>query len=140
MRFETKEDLARETKAIEQFVGLFKGSYKKLGPNDIDFRVFDKDNRIVGYAEVKGKSSLLKDAFPLYVAARKLVKLCDKRLNPLIIWACEDGIIYGKVPELVGEMRWGGRNEERDEAINDKELMVYFDNPKPFKYIKFSEV
>lgn len=140
MRFETKEDLARETKAIEQFVGLFKGSYKKLGPNDIDFRVFDKDNRIVGYAEVKGKSSLLKDAFPLYVAARKLVKLCDKRLNPLIIWACEDGIIYGKVPELVGEMRWGGRNEERDEAINDKELMVYFDNPKPFKYIKFSGV
>ena len=121
-------------------MGLFKGSYKKLGPNDIDFRVFDKDNRIVGYAEVKGKSSLLKDAFPLYVAARKLVKLCDKRLNPLIIWACEDGIIYGKVPELVGEMRWGGRNEERDEAINDKELMVYFDNPKPFKYIKFSGV
>jgi hypothetical protein len=140
MRFETKEDLARENKAIEQFVGLFKGSYKKLGPNDIDFRVFDKDNRIVGYAEVKGKSSLLKDAFPLYVAARKLVKLCDKRLNPIIIWACEDGIIYGKVPELVGEMRWGGRNEERDEAINDKELMVYFDNPKPFKYIKFSGV
>ena len=137
MRFETKRDLSRETQAIKHFVGLFKGSYKKLGPNDIDFRIFDKDNRIVGYAEVKGKASNLKEAFPLYVAARKLVKLCDKRLNPIIMWACEDGLIYGKVPELVGEMRWGGRAEERAEAINDKELMVYFDNPKPFKYIKF---
>ena len=37
MRYETKEDLAREKRAVEKFVALFKGSYKKLGPNDIDF-------------------------------------------------------------------------------------------------------
>ena len=137
MRFETKEDLVRETKAIARFVKLFNGSYKKLGPNDIDFRVFDKDKKIVSYVEVKGKGCVLKDAFPLYVAARKLVKLCDKRLNPVVMWACEDGIVYGKVPELVGEMRWGGRSEIRDEAINDQELMVYFDYSKTFKYLKY---
>ncbi|QDP61302.1 MAG: hypothetical protein Unbinned1524contig1000_59 [Prokaryotic dsDNA virus sp.] len=137
MRYENNEDLKRELKAIKKFVGLFKGSYKKLGPNDIDFRIFDSNNKICAYAEVKGKSCLLKDSFPLYVAARKLVKLCDKRLNPIIMWACEDGIIYAKVPELVGEMRWGGRTEVRDEAVNDKELMVYFEDPKPFKYVKF---
>ena len=101
MRYETKEDLAREKRAVEKFVALFKGSYKKLGPNDIDFRIFDKDKKIIGYVEVKGKSSTLKNAFPLYVAARKLVQLCDKRLNPVILWACEDGIIYGKVPEII---------------------------------------
>lgn len=137
MRFETKEDLVRETKAIDRFVRLFKGSYKKLGPNDIDFRVFDKDKKIIAYVEVKGKSSWLKDCFPLYVAARKLVKLCDKRLNPVVMWACNDGIIYAKVPELVGEMRWGGRNDIRDDAINDQELMVYFENQKCFKYLKY---
>ena len=137
MRYETKEDLAREKKAVEKFVALFKGGYKKLGPNDIDFRIFDKDKKIIGYAEVKGKSCVLKDAFPLYVAARKLVKLCDKRLNPVMIWACEDGIIYGKVPEIVGEMRWGGRTDIREEAINDQELMAYFEYQRAFKYLKY---
>jgi hypothetical protein len=137
MRFETKEDLVRETKAIERFVKLFGGSYKKLGPNDIDFRVFDKDKKIVAYVEVKGKSSWLKQAFPVYVAARKLVKLCDKRLNPVVMWACNDGIVYAKVPDIIGEIRWGGRTDIRDEGINDQELMAYFNHQKAFKYLKY---
>ena len=137
MRFETTEDLQRERRAVERFVSLFGGKFKKLGPNDIDFRLFDKDKKIIGYVEVKGKSCDLKNAFPLYVAARKLVKLCDKRLNPVIIWACEDGIIYGKVPELIGEMRWGGRSDIREGCVNDQELMAYFDYQKPFKYLKY---
>ena len=55
MRYETQEDRERENKAIEKFVSLFKGSYKKLGHSDIDFRVFDKDKKIIAYAEVKGQ-------------------------------------------------------------------------------------
>ena len=47
MRYETQEDRERENKAIEKFVSLFKGSYKKLGHSDIDFRVFDKDKKII---------------------------------------------------------------------------------------------
>ena len=137
MRHETKEDLEREQKAVERFVNLFAGSYKKLGPNDIDFRLFDKDKKIIGYMEVKGKSSTLKNAFPLYVAARKLVKLCDKRLNPVIAWACEDGIIYAKVPDIVGEIRWGGRNDIREGCVNDQELMAYFEYQKDFKYLRY---
>ena len=123
MRFETKEDLVRETKAIERFVKLFSGSYKKLGPNDIDFRVFDKDKKIVAYVEVKGKSSWLKQAFPVYVA--------------VVMWACNDGIVYAKVPDIIGEIRWGGRTDIRDEGINDQELMAYFDYQKSFKYLKY---
>ena len=137
MRYETQEDRDRENKAIEKFVSLFKGSYKKLGHSDIDFRVFDKDKKIIAYAEVKGKSSTLKEAFPVYVAARKLVKLCDKRLNPVIIWACEDGIVYAKVTELVGEIKWGGRNTVREEAFYDQELMAVFEHSKAFKYLKY---
>ena len=38
MRFETNKDLDRETKAISKFVNLFNGSFKKLGPNDVDYR------------------------------------------------------------------------------------------------------
>ena len=109
MRFENKSDLTREKKAIEKFVGIFGGSYKKLGPNDIDYRVFDSSNNLIAYVEVKGRLRALKDAYPLPVAARKIVKLCDKRLNPVMIWACEDGIIYAKVSEIQGSVKWGGR-------------------------------
>ena len=55
MTFETETDLIREKKAIELFVSIFGGSYKKLDPQDIDFKVFDKDKNLIAYAEVKGR-------------------------------------------------------------------------------------
>ena len=136
MRFENKSDLTREKKAIEKFVGIFGGSYKKLGPNDIDYRVFDSSNNLIAYVEVKGRLRALKDAYPLPVAARKIVKLCDKRLNPVMIWACEDGIIYAKVSEIQGSVRWSGR-KPRENSFNDEELMIYYEQQKGFKYVRF---
>ena len=55
MRFESNQDLEREKKAIEKFVNRFNGSYKKLDPNDVDYRVFDEKGKLIAYAEVKGK-------------------------------------------------------------------------------------
>jgi hypothetical protein len=136
MRFENKSDLTREKKAIEKFVGIFGGSYKKLGPNDIDYRVFDSSNNLIAYVEVKGRLRALKDAYPLPVAARKIVKLCDKRLNPVMIWACEDGIIYAKVSEIQGSVKWGGR-KPRENSFNDEELMIYYEQQTGFKYVRF---
>ena len=136
MRFENKSDLTREKKAIEKFVGIFGGSYKKLGPNDIDYRVFDSSKNLIAYVEVKGRLRALKDAYPLPVAARKIVKLCDKRLNPVMIWACEDGIIYAKVSEIQGSVKWGGR-KPRENSFNDEELMIYYEQQKGFKYVRF---
>ena len=136
MRFENKSDLTREKKAIEKFVGIFGGSYKKLGPNDIDYRVFDSSKNLIAYVEVNGRLRALKDAYPLPVAARKIVKLCDKRLNPVMIWACEDGIIYAKVSEIQGSVRWGGK-KPRENSFNDEELMIYYEQQKGFKYVRF---
>lgn len=136
MTFETEADLIREKKAIELFVSIFGGSYKKLDPNDIDYKVFDKDNKLIAYAEVKGRIRTMKTAYPLPIAARKLVKLIDKRLTPVLIWACEDGIIYAKANKLVGEIKWGGR-PPRDGSVNDAEMMVYFDKQKEMKYIRY---
>lgn len=136
MRFENKSDLTREKKAIEKFVGIFGGSYKKLGSNDIDYRVFDSSKNLIAYVEVKGRLRALKDAYPLPVAARKIAKLCDKRLNPVMIWACEDGIIYAKVSEIQGSVRWGGR-KPRENSFNDEELMIYYEQQKGFKYVRF---
>ena len=136
MTFETEQDLKREHKAITTFVNTFGGSFQKLDPNDIDYKVFDKGGKLIAYAEVKGRIRTMHNAYPLPVAARKLVKLTDKRLTPVVIWACEDGIIYGKADKLKGEIKWGGR-PPRDNSFNDDELMVYYEKQKSLKYIRF---
>jgi len=131
MTFETEADLQREKKAIELFVSIFSGSYLKLDPNDIDYKVFDKDKNIIAYAEVRGRIRSIRDAYPLPIAARKLVKLIDKRIVPILIWACDDGIIYAKANQLKGEIKWGG-NPPRD-----SELMVYYDKQKTMRYVRY---
>jgi hypothetical protein len=136
MIFEKEADLVREKRAIELFTSTFSCTYKKLDPLDIDYKVFDKDQKLIAYAEVKGRIRTLYDAYPLPISAYKLVKLIDKRLVPLIIWACEDGIIYGKANELKGEIKWGGR-PPRANSYSDSEMMVYYDKQKPLKYIRF---
>ena len=134
--FETEADLVREKKAIELFVSIFGGSYQKLDPLDIDYKIFDKDKNIIAYAEVKGRIRTMKTAYPLPVSVRKLIKLIDKRLAPVLIWACDDGIIYAKANELVGEIKWGGR-PPRNGSSNDNEMMAYFEKQKAMKYVRY---
>lgn len=135
--FETEQDRIRETKAIETFVSVFNGSYQKLDPFDIDFKVFDKDKNLIAYAEVKGRIRPIRDAYPLPLSAEKLIKLLNKRITPVIIWSCEDGIIYAQADKLIGTIKWGGR-KPRAGSFNDSEMMVYYDKQKDFKYIRFS--
>lgn len=136
MTFETEQDLRRELKAITTFVNTFGGSFKKLDPNDIDYKVFDKDGNLIAYVEVKGRIRTMHSAYPLPIAARKLVKLIDKRLVPVVIWSCEDGIIYGRADKIKGEIKWGGR-APREGSCNDLELMVFYEKQKALKYIRF---
>jgi hypothetical protein len=135
--FETEEDLRREKKAIEIFVNTFGGSYQKLDPLDIDFKIFDKDKKLIAYAEVKGRIRSIRDAYPLPMSARKLVKLMDKRIAAVVIWSCDDGIIYGVANKLVGQIKWGGRLA-RTSSSNDEELMVYYEKQRALKYVRFS--
>ena len=127
MRFENETHLDRENRAIEKFVSMFSLTYKKLGDNDIDFQLF-KNERLIGFVEVKGRHKNLAEAYPLPVAIRKISKLQGEygpRLNPIIIWACHDGIIYGKLMKLKGNIEEGGR-PPRPQAKNDQELMAYY--------------
>lgn len=132
MTFETEQDLIREKKAIQTFVSVFGGSFKKLDPQDVDYKVFDKDGNLIAYAEIKGLIKTIYNAYPLPVAAKKLVKLVDKRLPPVVIWACEDGIIYGKANKLKGEIKW-----TQDNSFYDSELIVYYDKQKELRYVRY---
>ena len=87
VRFEKREDIQREEKAMKAFCSVFGGGYRKLGKWDIDFAYFNDARKTKAYIEVKGRMRDMKDAFPLPVAARKLIKLADKEISPIIIWA-----------------------------------------------------
>jgi hypothetical protein len=119
----------REQKAITTFVSTFGGSFKKLDPQDVDYKVFDKQGNIIAYAEVNSIIKTMRNAYPLSAPAKKIVKLIDKRLPPVVIWYCEDGIIYGKANKLRGEVIYGNSSS--------LELIIYYERQKEFKYIRF---
>jgi len=130
MRFETTKDLKREYEAMNLFCKKYHLDYKKLDENDVDFEL-QKDGRIIGYVEIKGRNKTIKEAYPLPIACRKLVKLCDKKLNPVVIWACYDGLIIGKIEQIEGITKIGGRTP-RQGSTNDIELMTYFNRSEKF--------
>jgi len=102
------------------------GTYRKLGTDDVDFRIQGETGAVVGYAEVKVLDTEMKDSFPLMVEARKIIKLRDKRLHAVMIWSCIDGIYYLPIEGLVGRALWS----------EEEELMLSFDNKKLFKYVR----
>jgi hypothetical protein len=131
MIFETDTDILREKKAIDLFVSIFGGSYKKLDPQDIDYKVSDKDGQQVAYVEVVARMRSIKTSYPLPITLSKLNKLIEKRLNPVIVWACDDGIIYAEATKLEGVIKWGGIPPRHDE------MMVYYDKQKSMKYVRY---
>jgi hypothetical protein len=131
MRFETNKDLDRELNCIDLFCDTFGITFEKLEKNDIDFSLY-KDGKLIAYAEVKGRNKNVLEAYPLPIACRKLVKLVDKKINPLIIWDCYDGIIYGRIEQIEGKIKIGGR-KPRDQSTNDIELMAYYEKQSTLK-------
>ena len=124
----------KKKKAIDTFVSIFGGSYQNLGPSDIDYKIFDKNGELIAYAEVVVRVRTIYNAYPIPVEAKRLVKLIDKRLSPVLIWACEDGIIYGKADKLKGVIKF---TEQENSSVNS-ELIVYYDKVKELKYVRFT--
>lgn len=136
MTFKSEEEKIRKTKAITAFSNVFGGSFQRLSENDIDFKVFDKDKNLIAYAEVVTRMRSMRMAYPLPIEVRRLLKLTDKRFNPVIIWCCEDGIIYTKVEDgISGTLKFGGNRPLG--LPPDSELTVYLDKSKSFKYVRF---
>jgi len=124
--FEQDQDITKEKQAIELYLRRLGGSYKKLSPDDVDFRILGENKSVIGYAEVKVLDTEMKHSFPLTVKARKIIKLRDKRLHAVMIWSCIDGIYYLPIEGLVGRALWS----------EEGELILSFDNKKLFKYVR----
>lgn len=124
-RFETSKDLDREVKAITTLCDKYKFQVEKLGDYDLDFKVFSRFGKFLGYAEVKGRNKEMHQAFSLPLAKRKYDKMMDKEGHKIIIWACYDGIIFGDLSKLLYVERTGGR-KPREGSANDIEMMHYY--------------
>mgnify|MGYP001166886951 FL=1 len=135
-RFENKNDLNRENKSCLFFCNLYNYTFEKLGDNDIDFKIYDKDKNFIFYLEVKGRLKKISDAYPLPVAIRKLLKMSDKKKQGVILWSCDDGIIFSRIEKLKGDIKQGGR-KPRNNSANDIELMAYYKKQKNLIEIKF---
>ncbi len=146
-RFENKEDLEREKRAMDLFVADVDGFIpKKLPPNEIDFAIASRAEgyRNVAYVEIKGvkKVKSVYDAHAPVVAIQKLTSLQKyinerKCPNVYIAWVYSDGIKYAKVTDLKGIIRWGGR-QARKGSVNDQELM-FEDNGTSFTIKTFND-
>jgi hypothetical protein len=136
VKFETHKDLYREEKAINFFCRQFDFTYRKLNEFDIDYLILNKEGRHIANAEVKGRIRTIEQAYPLPVAVRKLVKLSDSTSNPIMIWTCEDGIIFAKLKNLKGQIKWGGR-VPREGSTNDMELMAFYNKQEGLIEMKF---
>jgi hypothetical protein len=69
-------------------------------------------------------------AFPVTVKCKDIVSLFDKRLNPVVIWACEDGIIYARVEDIRGDILVDRTGSE---------LVAVYPKQKSFKYLRYYE-
>jgi|TARA_R110000787_G_scaffold252731_1_gene358175 hypothetical protein len=124
--FELDQDLKKEKAAVKLYLRRTSGTYKKLSPSDVDFRLFGENKSVIGYAEVKVLETEMKNSFPLTADARKIIKLRDKRLSAVMIWSCIDGILYLPVEQLEGDSNWSDSGE----------LILSFKNKKIFKYVR----
>lgn len=122
-------------KSIDALSSVFNFTYQALDPMDVDYKLF-KDGIVSAYAEVVQRNRNIRNAYPLFISARKLMKLIDKRITGYIIWACDDGIIYAKADELVGEIKWG--ELPPPENINNMDMVIFYEKQKPMRYIRFT--
>lgn len=135
MTTSSKEDKLREKLAIDTYVSLFGGTYTKLGPSDIDYKVFDKDGELIGYVEVVPRIKSISTSYPLPIEAERLVRLINKRLEPTIVWSCEDGIVYAKVNKIVGMILKPSKVTYKQHAPD--QMMVYYEKQKEIKYVRY---
>ena len=116
-------------KAINKFTSFFGVSVVKLGVNECDYKIINSENKIpLGYAQVEIVKAPVRAAYPLMISGTRVSQLLIRFLNPTVIWACDDGIIYGKMKQLYGNFRW-----------YKDDMYLFLNKQKKLKFIKYYE-
>lgn len=135
MNIESEGDLSVKQKAIQVFVSKFKGSFEKLSSNDVDYKVYDSNGDLISYADIIVCEEYFQDSTEISLSMKKLIKLSDKRLNPVMIWAFKNCIAYCKTKFIVGHAVWI-KKIDIPEIYSPEELYLILDNKQKIKIIK----
>lgn len=133
MSFESAEDLDRKKKAARIFVNIFGGSFSALSVSDSDFKIFDSKKKLISYADVVLVDGSYDRSSNLIVSVSRISKLSQKRLNPVVIWLFNDGIVYAKLNNISGKISWGNLPGKESNPFTD-ELIAEFSQDKNFKH------
>jgi|15BtaG_2_1085339.scaffolds.fasta_scaffold00315_22 hypothetical protein len=121
------EEFKRGT--MDLFVSIFDGTYVSV-PNQKDLvEVFDSNGSLIATALIVEGEGEIKDSYPLTISARKLLPTLSNRMTVVIIWSCSDGIIYGRLNQIEGSIKWAGHK-------NYGEPACYFYKQTNLKYKK----
>lgn len=116
----------RDEVTLQKFVDSFSGSFSRRSPVDEHYWIYDQLGEHIAYAIVEhagGKSSNLKN---LSIEAPKLLRLTNKRFNPLVIWELGDGIAYIKASSIFGSIAMDHESMEYIVHIDPKNNPVKF--------------
>jgi hypothetical protein len=130
------EDLDKKKKAARTFVNMFGGSFVALSISDTDFKIFDSKKKLIAYAEVIIVDDFYDISTDLIVKIQSLLRLSNKRLNPVVIWAFNDGIVYSKVTKIEGLIKWGSP-KGKPSLPSTMELIADYKQNKNFKYERY---
>jgi len=123
----TPELKRRESIAIDLFLKITKFSYVFADPF---YRITNKEGITQAYVYVVPRFKMIYNAYPLPIPISYVSRLIDKRIKPIVIWSCDDGIIYAQIDKLNGAVRMGG------DPHSPTELHCYYDKQKAIKYVK----
>lgn len=118
--------LKRKEQAVKKLCDVFGMSYLKLGPLECDFKLLSDASVPIGYAQVVEVDGMIRYSYPLSISIQELSLLKSKVMNPIIIWACDDGILYTKIKDTYGTFRW-----------YNNDLHLFFTKQKNIKFIKY---
>jgi hypothetical protein len=122
----TKTGMARM--AMDTFVATFGGHYQVSSESELVYKIFNGAGKHISYAKVIVKSGLIRTSEVLSISASQLGRLIDKRLNPVIIWVCDDGIIYAKPHRIQGTIG----------HVIDGEVTASYNRQGSMKYIRWT--
>jgi len=123
----TPELKRRESVAINLFITITKSSYAFADPF---YKITDSNGLTQAYAVVIPVFKMMYNAYPLPITVSQLSRLADKRIKPIVIWSCDDGIIYTQIDKLNGAVRMGG------DPHKPTELHCYYEKQKGIRYVK----
>lgn len=131
----TKELESRRRVAIETYCDSMGYGFTVNVNDGVNYKITDGDNMTVGYAIVKARYKSVARANPVFVSARSLFKLIETKLEPVIIWSCNDGILYGDPRKLAGDIVYG--DFSHDEELANESMVVFYRNTRALKRVMY---